>query len=109
MGRVTTGRVLWRAMNVVKEREAMYGPPIEHWKRTAGLVSVLLADKLRPGCEVTPDDWGRIIVAEKLARSLGPDPGLDQLVDIAGYADGLGRLEEATSEGQTGGAEGPVA
>ena len=88
-----TGRVLWRALGVVKEREAMYGPPAKHWERTAGLVTVLLADKLRPGEVVTADDWGRLMVAEKLARSLGPDPGLDQLVDIAGYADGLGRLE----------------
>lgn len=92
------GRVLWRAQKVVQEREAMYGPPAEHWKRTAALVTALLADKLKPGEVVTAHDWGRLMVAEKLARSLGPDPGMDQLVDIAGYADGLGRLEGSPDE-----------
>lgn len=80
----------------------MYGPPTEHWERTAAFVTVLLEKKLRPGEVVTAHDWGRLMVAEKLARSLGPDPGLDQLVDIAGYADGLGRLEGST-DGREGG------
>lgn len=88
-----SGLILRRALRVVADREQMYGPPAEHWKRTAAMVTTLLGDKLRPGEVVTADDWGRIMVAEKLARSLGPDPGVDQLVDIAGYADGLGRLE----------------
>lgn len=96
------GRVLWRALNVVKEREAMYGPPSEHWERTAALMTVLLADKLKPGEAVTADDWGLAMVLEKVSRRLGPDSGLDQLVDIAGYADGLGRLEGSSEDEHAG-------
>lgn len=96
---MTAGRILWRALRVVQEREAMYGPPAEHWKRTAALVTVVLGEKLRPGEAVTAHDWGRLMVAEKLSRSLGPDAGLDQLVDIAGYADGLARLEGSCEHG----------
>lgn len=87
----------------------MYGPPSQHWERTAGLVTVLLGSKLRDGEVVTADDWGRLMVAEKLARSLGPDPGLDQLVDIAGYADGLGRLAGGLDDHASTIPEGPVA
>ena len=95
---MTAGRVCWRALEVVRDREAMYGPPAEHWKRTAALVTALLADKLRPGEAVTANDWGLIMVLEKVSRRQGPDSGLDQLVDIAGYADGLGRLEGSSGE-----------
>ena len=41
---MTAGRILWRALRVVQEREAMYGPPAEHWKRTAALVTVVLGE-----------------------------------------------------------------
>lgn len=98
---MTAGRVCWRALEVVRDREAMYGPPSQHWERTAQLVTALLADKLKPGEVVTAEDWGQIMVLEKVSRRRGPDSGLDQLVDIAGYADGLGRLEESSGE-QTG-------
>lgn len=84
----------------------MYGPPAEHWKRTAGFATVLLADKLRPGEAVTADDFGLLMVLEKVSRRQGPDGGLDQLVDIAGYADGLGRLEGSHDEHE---GEGPGA
>lgn len=82
----------------MKDREARYGPPAEHWEVTAAIASALLSRKLLPGEQVTPDDWGRLMIADKLARDLGPDAGLDQLVDIAGYADGLGRLRGAKDE-----------
>lgn len=89
-----TGRVLWAAMQAVRVREAMYGPPAEHWERTAELVTVLLRSKglLAPGAELDAATWGEIMVLEKLSRRQGPDAGVDQLIDIAGYADGLGRL-----------------
>lgn len=80
------GRVLWRALQVVKEREEMYGPPVEHWQRTAALASIVLNH------EITAEQWGLLMVCDKVARWLGPDGGIDQLVDIAGYADGIGRL-----------------
>jgi len=99
---VKAGRVLWQAMVAVRDREAAYGPPADHWKRTVGFANVILADKLKPGYEITPDDWGLLMVGDKMARWLGPDGGTDQLVDIAGYADGIGRLRgDADQEGNT--------
>lgn len=88
-----TGWILRRALKVVAERESQYGPPAEHWKRTAALLNAAFAHKLRPGEEFTDEDWGLAMVLEKVSRRLGPDGGMDQLVDIAGYADGIGRLE----------------
>lgn len=103
------GSVLWRALRIVQEREASYGRPADHWARTAAIATVILGDRLRPGEAVTPEDWGLLMIADKMARRLGPDGGIDQLVDIAGYADGIGRLEETTDGDQELEAEGPVA
>jgi len=90
----------------------MYGPPADHWARTAAIATVILGDKLKPAERVTEEDWGLLMIADKIARRLGPDGGLDQLIDIAGYADGIGRLEEATDgdhQPETAEPEGPVA
>jgi hypothetical protein len=106
---VRAGRVLWRALSIVKEREAAYGPPAEHWGRTAAILTAAFAHKLKPDAAFTAEDWGLVMVLEKVSRRLGPDGGLDQLVDIAGYADGIGRLEEATDGDQEPEAEGSVA
>lgn len=79
----------------------MYGSPVEHWARTAALVTVLLRSKglLAAGAELDAEAWGEIMVLEKLSRRQGPDSGPDQLVDIAGYADGIGRLEGSSEPG----------
>jgi hypothetical protein len=90
-------------MVAVRDREASYGPPADHWRRTVGFANVILADKLKPGCSVTPEDWGLLMVGDKVARRLGPDGGMDQLVDIAGYADGIGRLGDSRDGRQEGG------
>lgn len=89
---VKAGLILWRALRVIQDREASYGPPSDHWTRTAAMVSAAFAHKLKPGEQFTAEDWGLIMVLEKVSRRLGPDAGTDQLVDIAGYADGIGRL-----------------
>lgn len=86
------GNVLRRAIEVIREREKQYGPPEEHWAITSAIATALLSKKLKPGEVVTAEDWARLMLGDKLARDLGPDPGLDQPVDMAGYADGLGRL-----------------
>lgn len=89
---VRAGRVLRRALEVVQDREASYGPPSVHWERTASMLTAAFAHKLKPGEAFTAEDWGLVMVLEKVSRRLGPDGGTDQLVDIAGYADGIGRL-----------------
>lgn len=89
---MSSGRILRRALEVVQDREASYGPPAVHWERTAAMVTAAFAHKLKPGESFTAEDWGLIMVLEKVSRRLGPDGGPDQLVDIAGYADGIDRL-----------------
>ena len=90
--------MLRQALAVVQEREAMYGPPAEHWARTAALLNAAFAHKIKPGEAFTDEDFGLVMVLEKVSRRLGPAGGSDQLVDIAGYADGLGRLEGSPDE-----------
>jgi len=112
VGRVSRGgQILWRAMQVIKEREKQYGPPEEHWAITSAIASALLSKKLKPGEMVTAEDWARLMLGDKLARDLGPDPGLDQPTDMAGYADGLGRLRGDSHGDHESAAEpeGPVA
>jgi hypothetical protein len=106
-----TGGVLRRALRIVQDREASYGVPADHWARTAAIATVILGDKLKPGEVVSPEQWGLLMIGDKLARRLGPNGGIDQLIDIAGYADGIGRLEEATDGDHESEAEpeGPVA
>lgn len=67
------------AANVVIERGNAYGPPAEHFERTVRLINAYFGTTFRP------EDWGKIIMLDKLARDLGT-PKSDNLIDIAGYA-----------------------
>lgn len=96
------GRVLMQAIAVVRDRERAYGPPNDHWTRTAAMGTAALSHKLRPGESLTAEDWGLLMVLDKVSRRLGPDGGTDQLVDIAGYADGIGRLTKGSQDGHAG-------
>jgi hypothetical protein len=76
---------------VVREREAAYGPPAEHWARTVAAALVLL-----PGLfarDPTPEDWGKLMILDKLARD-AHSPRRDNLGDVAGYAAGIARVRE---------------
>lgn len=77
---------------VYGDRGADYGHPRVHWTRTACLWTGLLQHKLAEGEHVTPEDVGRLYVADKLSRDVHA-PKRDNRVDIAGYALCLDRLE----------------
>ena len=76
--------MLEELLDVLKEREADYGPCNEHFQRTVDILNVVLHDKLRE--KLTPDDWAKAIIADKLARLSGTQATLDGVRDIAGYA-----------------------
>jgi len=68
------------ALEAVRDRHGKYGPPQEHFARTAGLVNAAF------GTTFTAEQWALVMVMDKIARLLGPTPTHDGGVDIAGYA-----------------------
>lgn len=64
-------------------RAQAYGHVLDDFQRTAGMVSAMLAHKLKE--PITPDDVTRIMCCVKLSRETNRH-GRDNLVDLAGYA-----------------------
>jgi hypothetical protein len=72
---------LQRAVDVVRDRHTKYGPPREHFARTAAMVNAAF------GTTFTAADWALVMVMDKIARQLGTGQQTDDAaVDIAGYA-----------------------
>ncbi len=70
---------------VTGDRGEAYGHPYDDYGRTAAIWTALLADKLLPGAEITPQDAIRCMIAVKLSRDVNA-PKRDNRTDIAGYA-----------------------
>ena len=83
-------QTLQGAIEAVRDRHTKYGPPNEHFGRTAGLVNAAF------GTNFTPADWALVMVLDKVARLRGPTPTTDGGIDIAGYG---GCYEECRSRG----------
>lgn len=77
--------VLENAAEVIKIRQAQYGPPVTNMENIARGWSVIL------GVEVTADQVALAMVWMKVVRELNEHKA-DNLVDIAGYAAVLGSL-----------------
>jgi hypothetical protein len=73
-------QTLHDAIAAVRDRHTKYGPPVEHFSRTASLVNAAF------GTTFTPSDWALVMVLDKIARQLGPQATNDAAIDIAGYA-----------------------
>jgi cytochrome c-type biogenesis protein CcmH/NrfG len=73
-------QTLQGAIEAVRDRHTKYGPPVEHFGRTAFLVNAAF------GTTFTPADWALVMVLDKVARLRGPTPTTDGGIDIAGYA-----------------------
>ena len=84
--------ILDEAKTVIAERQARYGPPSEHWTRTAQLWTAMLRDRLT--APLTKDDVARLYMLDKLSRDSN-EPHHDALVDIIGYATGLWLVRES--------------
>lgn len=81
-------QTLQAALDAVRDRHGKYGPPVEHFSRTAALVNAAF------GTTFTAADWALVMVLDKVARLRGPTPTTDGGVDIAGYG---GCYEECRS------------
>ncbi|NBW12300.1 MAG: hypothetical protein EBR82_30140 [Caulobacteraceae bacterium] len=73
-------QTLRQAVAAVRDRHTKYGPPTEHFARTAALVNAAF------GTTFTSADWALVMVLDKIARQRGTAPTDDAAVDIAGYA-----------------------
>lgn len=78
------------AMRAVIDRHAKYGPPSEHFARTAALVNAAF------GTSFTSSDWALVMVLDKVARLRGPTPTTDGGVDICGYGACYEETRQAT-------------
>jgi hypothetical protein len=70
---------------IVVEREAAYGPPAEHWGKAAAIANLLF------DLDLNAEKWGKLWIVDKLVRD-GTVAQRDNLMDIAGYADGIDRV-----------------
>ena len=74
-------QTLQSALEAVRDRHTKYGPPVEHFGRTASLVNAAF------GTTFTAADWALVMVLDKVARQRGSVGGHDDAaIDIAGYA-----------------------
>lgn len=78
--RTPAERTLHHAIEAVRDRHGKYGPPTEHFARTASLVNAAF------GTTFTAADWALVMVLDKIARQLGTQATDDAAIDIAGYA-----------------------
>jgi hypothetical protein len=83
--------MLMEAIDVVQQRRAKYGSPLDHWRRTVGMINAAFGEVLkRP---LTPEEWGIIMEIDKIARYMGPGKTLDTPIDMAGYAACIAEVE----------------
>lgn len=77
------------------DRNRHYGHPRDNFQNTAAMWTAYLrgARKLAPGCEVSPRDFGMMMVLCKCARDANM-PQRDNLTDAAGYVRCIERLDE---------------
>jgi hypothetical protein len=73
-------QLLLDAAAAVRDRHGRYGPPDEHFARTAAMVNAAF------GTSFTAADWADVMILDKVARSRGPMDSRDNDVDKAGYA-----------------------
>lgn len=78
--RTVAHETLHQAIGAVLDRHRKYGPPAEHFARTAAMVNAAF------GTTFTAADWALVMVLDKVARQRGPGATDDAAIDIAGYA-----------------------
>ena len=83
----TRFEILEAAKKAVRDRGAHYGSPQTNFERQAALANIILAGKLKPGCEISAADMVMVnAIAVKGARWIESPDHEDTAVDVAGYA-----------------------
>jgi hypothetical protein len=72
-------------------RQVDYDHPKRNFARIAAILNVVLHHRLL--AQIEPEDVGMMMIAVKLARQTHR-PQRDNLVDIAGYAETISRIQE---------------
>ena len=85
--------LLHQTIGVIRDRRPKYGGPLQHFRRTVGMINAAFSDILqRP---LTESDWAQFMLLDKIARYNGPNKTADGPVDLAGYAACLAECEAA--------------
>lgn len=84
-----------RAENLITgQRQADYGDKLQNFSQTAMIWTGLLAHKLLPGQQISPDDVAICMMGLKMSRLAKTPHHEDSILDIAGYAGCLHKLQE---------------
>lgn len=75
------------------QRQQDYGDKLSNFTQIAMLFSGVLAHKLNPGTTITADDVALLMIQVKVARLAKTPTHFDSIVDIAGYAGCLSKLQ----------------
>jgi len=75
------------------ERNDSYDHPHPNFSKIAAVWTTLLSAKLREGAQITPEEVANLMIGMKLVRQAHKHKR-DNLVDIAGYARCIERLDE---------------
>jgi hypothetical protein len=67
------------------DRQNQYGPPDQDFRRVAGMLNALFADKLKEGQSFEPYNIAQMMILMKMSRQLHQRKR-DNWVDAAGYA-----------------------
>ena len=90
-------QLLEEAQRTIRNRRSTYGPPVQHFAKTVGMINAAFADVLvRP---LTPADWAIIMSLDKIARHQGPHKTHDTPIDLSGYAACLAECEATPATG----------
>lgn len=85
-------RFLAEVNKTIADRGEHYGPPLEHWGRTAELFTAYLGPVLKDGAVITPRMVALLWCLDKISRDAAT-PKADNILDLAGYAAGISTLE----------------
>lgn len=75
------------------DRQQDYGDKLQNFAQTAMIWQGLLAHKLLPGAKILPEDVGHLMIGLKLSRLAKTPDHNDSLLDIAGYAGCVDKLQ----------------
>lgn len=81
------------------QRQQDYGDKLSNFTQIAMLFTGTLARKLNPGTIITADDVALLMMQVKVARLANMPTHKDSILDIAGYAGCLDKLQEERDKG----------